>query len=330
MRTILFLLALLAGCSTLPAGCPEVIIGYGNYVYSGAQLIGGSNGSASLNSASFDDLYDGQVSTLTSFTYNTSGTQTSASFWGIEQFVDFPGGVTHDVPVGVVGILNTNLPAGLTVQIYSNVPGFGTLLATGTMQYDQTGVTTSAWFVFDVVDTSTTAISVNFFNDVNGSRGMFNGDEFTIGEIYIGNRSDWQIKRDPKLTWAQTTKLRLSSADAQWPLMDVPVRQMTVNFSPLAQKQALADFGGRNAVPPVVSASTLVSIIMQNYVVAFIPYTNLDPSFYGASFANMNLLSSYRIRAQTAYLGAFLNPPSITQNGDMYYDATMTFQESAA
>ena len=49
---------------------------------------------------------------------------------------------------------------------------------------------------------------------------------------------------------------------------------------------------------------------------------------YGIDVAQLHLTSSYRIRAQTAFLASLLSPPQVSGGGAQYYDATMTVQES--
>jgi hypothetical protein len=106
-----------------------------------------------------------------------------------------------------------------------------------------------------------------------------------------------------------------SSAGVQWPVMQPRVRQMTVDFSPLTQKVALSS--------DRADLQTIFGTIAASPVVAVLPFTQCDPAFYST-----DVTENQKLVAKTAFLGAFLNPPQITGNGDMYYDATMTVQES--
>lgn len=320
MRTVLVLLfALLAGCSSLGAQESDVIIGYGNYEYTGPQTLGSAGGSSFLSDP--DALFDGRPSTLTRVQW-ISGAQTTASYTAIEFAPAFAGSDTPtDVPIGVFAILNTSLPPGLKFEIFFGAVG-GTPVATSTMELNPDG-TTSGIAVFDTQQSLANLIGVQFFNNVAGGTPIAPSDEFTIGEIFVGARADFDIKRTLKQGYANTAKLRLSAANAQWPVLNPPVRQLTVDVVPQPQEET---FSGEDAM---IDTQTLLTSIMNSNVVCVIPFPTLDPGYYPAAFAGRGSTPSNRLRVKTSFLAQFLQPPTISAI-DMsgYYDCNMQLQES--
>jgi hypothetical protein len=300
-----------------------VIISYGNYGYAGPQIVQSGSGGAFLSST--DELFDGQPSTVTRFTW-TGGAQTTASFTGIEFFLT-PSPVDTTpatLDFAVVAIKNTSLPAGMKVQLRLGTT-IGTVVATGNLETDPAGGT-SIWLVYYAnISNTGVALVLLFYNDVGGTHPMHAADEVTVGEIHVGLRSDWFLKRNQKITSANVGKLNLSAAGVQFPGWSPRVRQNHFELAPMGQKEALASDDGEQ-----IDFETLIANIMNSDVVGFIPEVTPDPALYGGgtSYSSETQQDAYRIRARTAYLGNFLQAPTTSGNNDKYYLCTMDVQES--
>lgn len=325
MRFVLLglLLVLNVGCATppKPSEVCEVIIGASNYGYVGAQIVGGNNGGATLLSDNFDNLFDGQPSTLTRFQYVTSGSQTTSSFFGIEVFITNQGDPTPiTADWGLLAILHTSLPAGALVEAWEGTPGAGTLRATLTMQPDPDGNTTSAWMIVQNVSNHGTAITAVFRNNLNSSTYLTNGTEVTIGEMFISDTVTVNLKRDPSWTPVNTAKIRYSAANVQWPVLQPMVRLWTYNFAPVTQDDAFIGGG---------SFMRLIASIMAGPVAAFIPFESRDLGFYGIANVLFDTIGSSQLRSATAILGQFgQQQPTSKYDGEYYVDTTMQVQES--
>jgi hypothetical protein len=309
MRFIPFLFALLAGCATIqPAECP-VIIGSGNFIYAGWQVIS-TNGGASFLSPT-DQLWDGKPSTVTRLEWEDDP-QTTGVWVGIEFQPQDQAGNTNQT-IGLIGVKNTSLPPNLRFALWKGIVG-GTFLGETRLQSSPDG-STEGWIAFDNMNLGSDLIIATFYNDAgSGSHPLHANDEFTIGEIYVGYKTEWKIKRNPQVVPANTGKVRISSNGTQSPIINPYVRQVKIDFSPLTQKQAFNS---------EADLQTTFRTIASSPIVAVLPFTRCDPA-YGASTDT----EDQQMVAKTAILCTFLNPPTITGDGDLYYDATMTVQES--
>lgn len=318
MRILLVILALLvSGCAAAPVECP-VIIGPSQFEYLAAQIVGGGNGDALLLSPDFTKLFDGHPSTDTRFEYDTSGAQTTASYWGLEVFLgeegeSSPGNVT----VGNMLMLHTSMPAGAHIEVRASIPS-GTLLASGTMQIDQSGTTTSAVLVWENEFSSTGVLVIIFLNNVNGSTYMSDGTNITIGEIHFSESVEFPLKRTPKISWAQINKQRFTSSGLTLPVLQPQVRTLAMEFAPIAQIEAIND--------ETIDMETVIYRIMQGTVAAFIPFITRDIGYYGSQ--QRNNPDSQKIRAKTAMLASFNQPPSLGMDGNFYWNGLMNVTES--
>ena len=293
--------------------CP-VIIGFGNYEYTGPQVISSSSTPGFLSDPAF--LFDGQPSTLTRIQWG-DGSQTTSSFTGIE-FLFSATDPPTPADYGLVAILNTSLPAGLVFELRSGTTG-GSPLASGKMLDNGNG-TTSGWLIFPVTTNGANLSVIMFRNNVGGSHVIAPSAEFTVGEIFVGDTVTLGLKRDVKDATVNPQKARLSSAGVQWTVLPPEVRSFVANLSPLTQKQAYVGENGN------ISIKALISTLYTTSVFAYVPFLYYDQSYYGKVASPTQY--AHDLIAQTAYLAALSQPPTITQNGDMFYDVTLIGQES--
>jgi hypothetical protein len=312
----------LSGCLASFAGRCPVVISWGNYGYVGAQVV--STGGASFLSPS-EELFDGLPSTITRLTW-TGGTQTTSSKTGIE--VLLTRSPKHTTPAtvdfGVVMIKNTSLPAGLKVELRLGILS-GDLAATGRLEADTAGGTSIVFLLPENISNHGTYVIPVFVNDVDGSTVMGPGEEFTVGEINIGMRADFALKRNVKVTRANASEQNLSAANATFYVWNAQARQEHYDFAPIDQKAAFAANGAE------IDFESLITVIMNSEVVGFVPFETLDPALYPTSFnvdGPESARESYRIRARTAFLGRLLQPPITAGGGDKFYNCSMDVQES--
>lgn len=312
---IAFFCTLAQGCifaDGFETRCP-VIIGYGSYGYIGAQVIGSGSTPGFLSDSSY--LFDGKPGTLTNIQW-IDGVQTVFSYTAIEFYVGIqPVTEPGDVPVGIVAILNTSLPEGLGAVLLIN----NSVVQIAEMKSTPVSTRTSCWFVFPITPTSTGTIEVQFHNVIAGNPTppIDASAVFTVGEIWAGTYAEFKMKRDPKFGYEQLNKTRFSSSGASWPVPVPAIRNLSLNLAPLQQKETFT-----NAVP--LSASDVIRKVFTAPIVAVLPFLNFDPATYGVS----NDFYSSLLVSQTAMLGQFKTAPTISGNGDQYYDIAMSFVES--
>lgn len=313
-----FFCTLAQGCALDFERCCDVVIGYGNYEYIGPQVISTGSTGSFLSDPAY--LFDGKPSSVTRLQW-PSGAQTTSTYLGVEWFLANHGGDTpEDVTAGMVGIINTSLPAGIVVKVYDGTI-VGTLVAQGTMQANANG-TTSAWLKWTNRQMGSTQAVAQFFNDDGSGTPISASEEFTIGEIFMGARSDWCMKRDSRTGWVQGPRVRYSSAGTQAPVIVPSVRTFGFNLRPVTQEEAFSlDL-------PDVDMETLVTAINASQIVAVMPFEILDPAYYAPKTTATT--DAAKLRAKTAFLGTFLNTPTISGRGggDSLYDVAMQFQES--
>lgn len=321
MRALLGMLAFLscAGCiftDGFDKGCP-VIIGSGNYGYTGAQIVA-SNGSLSFLSTTAE-LFDGQPSTRTRLPWSDDP-QSTSTFTAIEwSMTPSPDSITVlPVTYGVVAVLNTTLPVGMKVELRKGST-VGDVIATGTMKSDGNGAT-CVWFIVDNQSTDGNPLLFMAYNDVNGSHPMTQAQEWEVGEIFVGLRSDWDIKRNPKIGSATTPKQNLSSDGTQFSVFNPRVRQSHFELSAVDQKTAM------NADDGDIDFEALINSMYASDICAFIPFETPDPALYGE--VDLDDASAYRIRARTAYVGNVQQAATTTGDGDKFYECTLDVQES--
>ncbi len=304
------LLLVVQSCAAAPVReCDVLVIGWGNYALLGSQIV------ASQSGAGFDSdpayLVDGKPGTLTNAHWSTVGATTD--YVGI-QFYPAPTGADtpEAVPIGVMAILNTDLPEGMLVQAYVN----GVLAATSQMQSTPASSRTSAWFVFDEIVNY--PVQIRIYDNVNGATVMSSGQEFTVGEVFAAAKSEWCIKRNPRFGYAGTNKMRISSTGVQWPVLTPVIRNLSVNLAPIKQKEAFTRETPWNL-------TRVLRSIFESDCVAFIPFTNYDPAVYGPQ-GGARLQPE--LVAQTAWVGQLTAAPTITGNGQTGYDVQIQAQEA--
>ena len=194
------------------------------------------------------------------------------------------------------------------------------MLGSSTFQWNANG-TTSAWVLFDNtgIFPGVTLIT-QFMNDSGGGVSpIASGATETIGEIWAGQRADFNIKRTIRQGYADAAKIRMSSGGAQWPVLVPLVRELTVDVIPISQNEAFNQSS---------SPTALIQGIANSSVVAVIPFEAQDPAAYPPTAFASPTLEDLKLVAQTAWLGQFMQAPVITQTGDLYYQATLAFRES--
>lgn len=331
-----FALAMLLAFSTLASGCifgngfdkgcPVFVI-FGNYSIHGLQIVSLGGTTPGILSGA-DNLFDGQPSTLCTIQW-VDGTQSTSSQTGIQfQLSESPDSLTATV-VGGVMVKNTSLPAGLKVELHQGTI-IGTLLATGTLQNDPAGGT-SVVLLFDEIELgSGDHLIVDFYNDVGGTHPINASDPFTVGDVLPGKTASFnadatQIKRTSKQSYAQTPKLRQSSSGVQWPIQQPTIRTMQVDLktSPMKPIYMMEETVGGTTYD--CDIESIIAACQASNVFGFIPWETLDVGYYGPQTIDSD--DSYKLRARTAFLGQFLQPPTITAT-DMYFDTQMVVQES--
>ena len=320
MRYIAFVLALLlGGCATAPPESCDVQIGPSQYEYLSGQLVGESNGGATLLSPDFSKLWDGRPSTPTRFQYNTSGTQTTASKWGIQIQLAQQGEDTPDsVTVGVVIIKKTNMPPGAVVQIMptniSDAPiGFGS------MQLDESGVTTGACIIF--TNQAVGPVVVTFpNNDGSGGQYLSNGEDIEIGEIRVSETFEFELKRTVEWGWATINRQRFTSNGQSFPVLQPKVRTLSVDFAPIAEREAIND--GTDDL------MTVLGKCMDGNVACFVFSEVEDPALYQSSRSAYSNPNAQKLRAKTAIIGNFSQAPNIVNGGDKYWGGRAAITES--
>lgn len=326
MRFLFIVFALAIGACA--AECPMslkgdgCVIGCSQYEYLATQITGGGNGGATLTSDNFSRLYDTHVSTRTRFEYATSGSQTTSSYWALEIFLAEQGGDTPDgVPYGLVAILGTSLPEGAVIELWDADPSIGVNLAQGTMQIDQSGLTTSAWLICDPALTEGTTPHIVFRNDKDGSTFMSNGYDIDIGEIFVSDTVRFQLRRTPQISWANINKQRFSANGLTLPVLRPQVRTMQVDFAPIEQRPALND--GTDDL------MTVFYRMMNGNVFGFVPFHMEDPALYPITrYLIEEAASSQKIRAKTAMLASFSQAPTIRQDSGRYWVGSAVMTES--
>lgn len=316
MRALLalLLLASTSGCifgSGFEKEC-HVIIGYGNFTYSSITIGGSQSGAAFLSST--DELTDGQPSTTTRCEF-VNGSLITSDYTRIGITINTPDG--SNPQVGVIAIINVSLPVGTLVRVYdaASYPAPGSLIGQTTLQLNN-NLQPSAWVISDDDNYETNAVFIEFVNNTGDITG---GQEFTVGEIFAGQASFWDLKRNPKVTSAAVNKQNLSAAGVSFNVFTPRVRQSHFELSPQTQKAAfIADHGDP------LDFESLVTNIMNSDVCAFIPFLTLDPAAYGTTVSK----AEAPIVSKTAYLGQLLQPPTTSGDGDKFYDCVLDVQES--
>lgn len=293
-------------------GCDvsKLVIGYGNYALLGPQMTANGPDAAFTSDPAY--LVDGKPGTLVNAVWST-GSQTTSSYVAVKVSPSDPNGDTPlPEDVVVVGLLNTSLPVDMVAQLWIN----NALIATGKFAATNATDATSVWFIIPVESTGGGPVEVRMFNNVAGATVMGAADAFTMGELFVGNGSEWNLKRDIAVSYVTTNRARYSSTGAQFVVLNPTIRQYAMNLSPIPQKETFT-----NTAP--LSFSALMREVFASDVCAFIPFTNFDPSYYGD-------LTKFvpAIIAPTAMLGQFSQSPTIKGDGDQYYDCSMVAQES--
>lgn len=291
----------------------KLVIGYGNYALLGPQMTANGPDAAFTSDPAY--LVDGKPGTLVNAIWST-GAQTTASYVAVKVSPSEPNGDTPlPVDVVVVGLLNTSLPVDMNVQLWIN----NALITSSKMAATNVSEATSVWFVIPVESTGGGPVEVRFLNNVGGSTVMGAADAFTMGEFFVGNGSEWNLKRDIAVSYVATGRVRYSSTGAQFAVLNPTIRQYGMNLSPIPQKETFT-----NTDP--LSFSALMREVFASDVCAFIPFTDFDPAYYGAP--NGKGIFQPAIIAPTAILGQFSQSPTMKGDGDQYYDCTMVVQES--
>ena len=314
---VLFLALVISGCATAPPECCDVRIGPSQYEYLSWQIINHANGGATLLSPDFSRLWDGRPSTQTRFEYNTSGTQTASSAWALQIQLAQQGGSTPDsVVAGMVLIKKTNMPPGAVVQIMpTNISD--SPIGFGSMQLDESGVTTSACILFE--NQPVGPIVVAFLNnDGSGSQYMTDGEAIEIGEIRVSESFEFCLKRTPKIGWANINKQRFTSSGLTLPVLQPQLRTLQFEVAPLAQQEAIND-GNQDMM-------TVIYTMMSGNVFAVVPFEGPDPALYPA--VGFNSDDNYKIRAKTAMLASFSGSPGMAMNNMLFWDTSMSVTES--
>lgn len=146
-----------------------MLIGYGDYVLS--FVMGGSApGSTFTTPTDGSALADGRTGEVQGCQW-IGGVQNTSAY--VEITVTISSALDATARLGVIGIMNSSLPAGTKVVVQS---------ITQRLVADSRGQR-NAWFV---PQTTGNSFTVRIYNDVNGVASIVALSEFSIGEIYVG------------------------------------------------------------------------------------------------------------------------------------------------
>lgn len=180
------------------------------------------------------------------------------------------------------------------------------------------------WFVFPAVTIDN--LLVHIFNDKNGATWATASMPFDIGEIWVGNGADFNVKWDTEEQLEGGLLQRLSHNNQSWPLQTQPFKGYSINLVPMSEAIAIGPNAQQDDWETVYYAMSTASasVLIPRYMKRGSgPAANGQPP----AVIDTSTIDAQRL-VRSAKLGVLDANMKTVQTGDLYFTATAQFGET--